>query len=530
MIKSFRKTFRKKSGKERGQVLVIVALVLTALIGLVGLAIDSGYLYVSYSRLRRATDAAALAATGEFKRTSPTSTIADIIAPMKAAAQQQLKMNDVVPKEDAAGAQMVKIETCFTNPTDTDLCLKLRTPPQDDAKIIRVTVTENVPTFFLAVVGIHSVSMTAVSISKAASVDVVLVLDSSESMTYDAQKEDAMRDPNTCNPHLCEPFETLKKSARKFADRVLFSPYDRMAVVHFDQRAHLDLAMTTDLGLIDDAIMGLTVTEGLGRCPYTQDDLAKAPYGNDPVLIPAPVPFASPGYTPYTKDPGGTCRLFNHDSGSDKKFQYMDCPMAYSPNPDPSQCGTTNIGEGIVYADNILLGQYTNMTVPPGPLPSKRDESLWVMVLLTDGSANAGYAEDTLHPPSIKPICPAYTWAYSWFDTGHLPQCNDSNPGVRHKDKTDSNYDADDYARDAFDELANKTGGAGALIFTIGMTGAVKANHGYGPIGESLLKYPTLPTDQGGLDDGAYAFTDGSSELNSIFLGIANKIATRISE
>jgi hypothetical protein len=302
----------------------------------------------------------------------------------------------------------------------------------------------------------------------------------------------------------------------------LFYPYDRMAVVNFDQYATLDLPMTSTIGDIDNAIMGLTVTEGLGRCPYTQDDLAQSPYNNDPNLIPAPPPFASPGYTPYTKDPGGTCRLFNHDSGSDKHFQGMDCPMQYSISPNPSECGTTNIADGIRMANKILNADYTGLAGVPSPAPPKRDESLWVMVLLTDGSANAAY-----DPKTSQPICPSYTWSYAWA-ASKMPQCNDGNPGVRHKLNTDPYYDADDYARDGFDELASKKG-SGALIFTIGMTTAVTANHGYGPIGESLLKYPTLPVPDG-LDDGAYAFTDGSSGLSSIFLGIANKIATRISQ
>jgi len=53
---------------EKGQILVILALVFIGLIAIIGLAVDLGYLYVSYARLRRAVDAAALSATTQFKK------------------------------------------------------------------------------------------------------------------------------------------------------------------------------------------------------------------------------------------------------------------------------------------------------------------------------------------------------------------------------------------------------------------------------------------------------------------------------
>ncbi len=44
--------------------------------------------------------------------------------------------------------------------------------------------------------------------------DVVLVIDSSDSMTYDAPQGDPMRDPSQCNPvHNCHPFEEVKAAA-----------------------------------------------------------------------------------------------------------------------------------------------------------------------------------------------------------------------------------------------------------------------------------------------------------------------------
>ena len=54
--------------KEKGQIIVILALMFIGLIAIVGLAVDMGYLYVNYSRLRRAVDAAALSATSQYRK------------------------------------------------------------------------------------------------------------------------------------------------------------------------------------------------------------------------------------------------------------------------------------------------------------------------------------------------------------------------------------------------------------------------------------------------------------------------------
>ena len=51
-----------KLGEERGQMLVLIALLTTAILGIVGLAIDTGFHYVERRQLQNAADHAALAA------------------------------------------------------------------------------------------------------------------------------------------------------------------------------------------------------------------------------------------------------------------------------------------------------------------------------------------------------------------------------------------------------------------------------------------------------------------------------------
>src|ERR1035437_1718154 len=54
--------------RSQGQVLVIFAVALLALLLFIGLAVDAGSLYLTYGQLKRAVDAAAVSAANDFKR------------------------------------------------------------------------------------------------------------------------------------------------------------------------------------------------------------------------------------------------------------------------------------------------------------------------------------------------------------------------------------------------------------------------------------------------------------------------------
>ena len=57
--------------ENKGQVLVIFAGALLVLLIFIGLAIDGSQLYLNYTRLKRAVDAAAIAAANDFRRGTP---------------------------------------------------------------------------------------------------------------------------------------------------------------------------------------------------------------------------------------------------------------------------------------------------------------------------------------------------------------------------------------------------------------------------------------------------------------------------
>jgi Flp pilus assembly protein TadG len=494
--------------REKGQVLVIVALLFIGLVAIIGLAIDMGYYYVSYARLRRAADAAALGATSQYKKTA---TAAELAANLDKSARQFLKLNG------ATNFSSAHVETCETTPGDSYLCATPR------RKLVRVTVTEDVPLYFLSVIGFKSVPIEIQATSEAASLEVILVIDRSESMSVFMpnliDRYDSPLDPKLCNEnHYCHPFEEVKAAAYEFADK-LFYPYDRVAIVTFDQIPTRVMGLSNDKAEILATIEGLTIYEGIetgqGDCGY-----------------------AYPGPTEGI-DMNGPCRLFEYENGDYTTghkiaYKWLDCPADYPPLNDPSRCQTTNIGGGLRWAAAIFSD----------PAEGAREEALWVTILLTDGVPNAAYDEDSKHP-----ICPRYTWLSSWGN----PKCRDRNALVRHcydalTDNSSANkyclnhdvvvdpiepdpvldpdkYDADDYARDQADILYK---GVNSIIFAIGLgpqvtsTSSNVTDPGTPAAGATLLQYIAM---RGDTDNYYQADPD---QLNKVFLAIANRIATRL--
>ena len=506
-MKFFSKSFKKS---EKGQVLVFMTLTFVGLVAIIGLAIDMGYMYVSYARLNRGVDAAALAGTGEFKLPIATrdANIAD-------AAIQMLNMNGIVPDPTASfsdpmsGTVGVAIQTCDNTPGDAALC---KLPLQ---KIIRVKVQERVPLFFLAVIGMYNVPIIVESLATAASADVMLAIDTSDSMTYDVPHGNIMRDPYACNPSSCQPMEDVKSAARAFANE-LYYPYDRLGLVSFDQYASVKLALSDDINEIQNKITAMTVFEGKTNVPLadgTTHGTTCIYYRDDPALNydrrdlqnPVPPNASHPNTSNYAENPYGPCRFFDQANGS---FLAFDCPMFYGIDPDPSRCGSTNIGGGINVAARALLGIYPDTYATPWP--ENREDSIWVLVLLTDGAANAAYDSNG------NAVCPRSTWLYSGF-------CRDLDANARHSSSS-TLYDAQDQARDMFD-IAHQDN---ITIYTIGLgnlvTNIPPDSTGPAP-GETLLKYPETM-----LGNGKYFFAPSGTDLGPIFLAIAHLITSRINQ
>jgi len=560
MITNLKKTPLQK--KSKGQIVVILALLFVGLIAIVGLAIDLGNVFVSYSRLRRAVDAAALSASGHFRQ-GYTQTA------LERAAQQFLDLNGI------GDTTSIHIEACAFAiiPNDPDLCT---TPAR---KLVRVTVTQDVHLFFLAVVGLTTVPIKVDAISEAASVDLVLLIDSSNSMAATNAGEEA--DPKGCNPDpalpktavsqgSCHPFEEIKAAALKLVDRLFLSPdgvapgYDRVSIVTFDRFPVVQLEMTDKKPDIVWTINNLQVYQGEGKCPWPSQM-------NSHDWVPMnPAPNAGPNDDVFP----GPCRLHTGSTAvtatrpdhttqdewlPDGPFEQMWCASLdpdSSGNIDPRGCMTTNSGGGLKVAGYVLGGSY-----PAGypRSPERRETALWVVVWLTDGFSNAGFQDDGVtYPETIANagtvICPHNTWGPVG---GYRPRyCvdQDARPTVdqlsglatpaagaadlaaRHPSSDALNYDPDDYARDMIEFVTNQPklpvgqiSGQQALLFTIGLGTQINALSGYEshfnlpPTGQTLLEYGAY------MGHGIYYPAPSASQLDEIFLAIANKIATRLS-
>ncbi|MBI5715504.1 MAG: hypothetical protein HZC38_19055 [Chloroflexi bacterium] len=174
------------------------------LLAFVGLATDTGVLYINYAHARRAVDSAALGAATQVRETTKTQQqITDI-------ARQYIILQGL----DVA---TVAVDTCvwkFTrNPVTADVNLDAQgrfVSFKDDApsdvitnpaglkykdytdictfpstKKVRVTASINSETAFLHIVGWNSITLNASATTEAASLEIVLIIDTSYSMTFD---------------------------------------------------------------------------------------------------------------------------------------------------------------------------------------------------------------------------------------------------------------------------------------------------------------------------------------------------------
>ncbi len=189
-----------------GQSIILVAFMFIVLIAFVGIATDVAMLFVRYSTLRRAVDAAAIAAAGQVRETTDYMTL-------NAVARQFIQIHGI-------DANTVKIDTCETeqlalindNPGMTAaqalniLIDPARTPPSElckrsPQKLIRVTAQIASPTAFLSMLGWKSVTLEASSVAQTAVLDVALVLDTSLSEAYDTYShQSVLTNPATGSP------------------------------------------------------------------------------------------------------------------------------------------------------------------------------------------------------------------------------------------------------------------------------------------------------------------------------------------
>lgn len=159
-----------------GQAVVILALGFIGLIGFVGIVTDVSILLARYNTLARAVDSAAISAAGQMRSDRS-------FAEVGLAARMMLELHGINSRE-------VLVETCAsTGETDLVLC----SDANRYRKLVRVGAKVMSPTVFLRLLGIQDIELSAVSTSETAVLDIVMVMDVSESMLLDTTLADWAR-------------------------------------------------------------------------------------------------------------------------------------------------------------------------------------------------------------------------------------------------------------------------------------------------------------------------------------------------
>lgn len=466
---------------QRGQALILIALAFLGLVAFIGLTVDAGILFIQIGHLRRAVDAAGLAAASQYLSTT---TEPQLIATMK----EFLELNGIDPEAASLDPKVCNLSPPslpqFPGLHDVSLC-KENNPWDYDRKLIRVKAELTVNFAFLPVIGLRSVNIKAETIAEAASLDLVLVIDTSQSMAIDSGGFPDCQDPLIHDPPVCQPFEEVRVSAKRFVNQMSF-PYDHVSIVNFDVDGYLPQPLTDNKAQILDVI----------------DDLR---LGEQSV--------------PDSDDPAGHLST-SIASGLDQAAEALE-----NNGRDTSLWVVVLLSDG---AANQARHPETLEYICPGSV----GEPTWIKPYCADGD---GVTPATRHTYDDD----LYDTNDAAMDLADLLGCyqyiNDDQSGYC-KTFLD-NYQPGGLALDGFE----------ALIFTIGMgdkmingTCDPYARTCYEDLGERVLRYIAAVGDDGNpLSDlcdgkpqktncGNYYFAETALDLDPVFTDIAKRVYTRI--
>jgi len=540
-----KKRRNQRKQKERGQSLIIIALAFVALLGFVGLVTDVGSLYVTYTQLKRAVDSAAVAAANNIKY--PQDTEMERKERIVLAAREMLAFHNVRDLDS------LTVYLCSDTglPPDFDAMCPDTEAGESPRKLAYVQATQESPVYFLRLFGVEAVPFTTSAVGEAATVDLLLVFDTSESMGVDTlgyQPWDF--DPAGCNSgNNCQPLRDAKDAAKELI-KLLFDGYDQVGIVTFDYNAEVEYGLTSTIG-DDDAEHDGDAFDAINRFVQLHDDAPsiKVPWTN-----------VNPFLQHKTFNP-----IWPEDRDGDGHDADPAAPCEDLPREDPPLSGNwiepdlwdDTTGEPCD-ADGFLdvfdwngngqhytldaLGNVTGGDDAIDPIPGTREDtsllstctgcgiriatehlkafgrqnSVWVMVFLSDGVPNLSD-----FPSVYSGVPSAFTYGFcgdnpatSFWKTACIDRnqnygamnsvgryCFDDvagecPPGTAHT-AASGPYSVEDYAYDMADAAAllestnpNEPLGEDIIIYTIGLGTAAQA-------GEPVLRYMANIGDDG---------------------------------
>ena len=547
------KSLAKKS--ERGQAIILLAFAFIGLIAMVGLVTDTGVLLIEYGKLKRSVDAAAVAAAQEYRPNpladpDPVTGVRPLnLTAMENATRTFLQINQINNLTD------VVVHTCEDTGDDRpDLCNPdPEGNPIENRKLVEVTAHSDVRFAFLRVLGINSADVVVTSIGEAATIDLVLLMDTSGSMAYattgDPYESESGDDPIACNvADDCQPMRAIKDVAMEFVDSLIYYGYDRVAVI----------PMTGQV---------TGPTDAAERAPNPDDADEVLPLSFDRNVILGSIDNLTvyqPRKCPDTLsiDGVGGCLKFEGSTYITEFCEPYDAAMALPTEPErgtanPSSCPSSNFGNMFSMAQDAYGGS--------GNPNLQRTDALWVTVMVASGPANTSTPSDPDLVDYPFGYCPQNTWLLFAMPDPKPRRCRDAVPGNERSPSSAlvpytnplsgettniSLYDAEDFARDMADNLAASKSPNGVTIYTIGLGDGVvreangtpavsceiETTAGNRPCGEAeyLLTYISRQAGDNlagsGINHGEYFYSPNDAEMRNIFEIIAQNIATKISE
>ena len=143
-----------------------------------GFATDAGSLYITYTQLKRAVDASAVAAANNIKVHALGETAAQRKTKIVELAREMLNLNQVT---DVTSLEVYLCDDTGKPADFASICPNLAAG-EAARKLAWVQATQDAPVYFLRLFGIQNLPLTVSSVGEAATVDMVLVFDVPGSM------------------------------------------------------------------------------------------------------------------------------------------------------------------------------------------------------------------------------------------------------------------------------------------------------------------------------------------------------------
>lgn len=160
---------------ETGQSLILLAIAFIALVAFVGITTDVAIMFVRYNQLSRAVDSAAIAAANQMRQDRS-------IASVRLAAHQFVEFYGVAADDIWVYTADNLDVPCSVQRSTLPVAERDELCTEQASKMVRVEAVGESPTVFMRLLGIQSFPLPVSAVSETAALDVVIVMDVSESM------------------------------------------------------------------------------------------------------------------------------------------------------------------------------------------------------------------------------------------------------------------------------------------------------------------------------------------------------------